>query len=184
GAQRILGMFINTLPLRLPLQQMTVKGLVERTQRELVELLSHEQSSLALAQRCSGVSGSTPLFSTLLNYRHSAPANPNPESRGSDASGIQVLAGQERTNYPITVSVDDLGEGFALTAQTDRRIDPQRITGYLHTAVLSLVEALEEAPQTPALSLPILPEAERRQVIELFNATETVYPQDRLIHEL
>ena len=75
GAQRILGMFINTLPLRLPLQQMTVKGLVERTQRELVELLSHEQSSLALAQRCSGVTGSTPLFSTLLNYRHSAPSS-------------------------------------------------------------------------------------------------------------
>ena len=72
GAQRTLGMFINTLPLRLPLQQMTAKGLVERTQRELVELLSHEQSSLALAQRCSGIAGSAPLFSTLLNYRHSA----------------------------------------------------------------------------------------------------------------
>ena len=37
----------------------------------------------------------------------------------------RVLARQERTNYPITLSVDDLGEGFALTAQTDRRIDPQ-----------------------------------------------------------
>ena len=71
-----------------------------------------------------------------------------------------------------------------MTAQTDRRIDPQRITGYLHTAVVSLVEALEEAPQSQALSLPILPESERRQVIELFNATETAYPQDRLIHEL
>src|SRR5262249_39679769 len=115
GAQRTLGMFINTLPLRLPLQQMTAKELVERTQRELVELLGHEQSSLALAQRSSGVSGSTPLFSTLLNYRHSAP---NPESTRSDAGGIQVLSAQERTNYPITVSVDDLGEGFALTAQT------------------------------------------------------------------
>src|SRR6185312_13175212 len=184
GAQRIMGVFINTLPLRLPLERMTAQGLVERTQRELVELLGHEQSSLAVAQRCSGVSGSTPLFSTLLNYRHSAAANPNPESSGSEGSGIEVLAGQERTNYPITVSVDDLGEGFALTAQTDRRIDPQRITGYLHTAVVSLVEALEEAPQSQALSLPILPEAERRQVIELFNATETAYPQDRLIHEL
>jgi amino acid adenylation domain-containing protein len=184
GAQRIMGMFINTLPLRLPLEQMTAQGLVERTQRELVELLGHEQSSLAVAQRCSGVSGSTPLFSTLLNYRHSAPAKLNPESRGSDASGIQVLAEQERSNYPITVSVDDLGDGFALTALTDRRIDPQRITGYLHTAVLSLVEALEEAPQTPALSLPILPEAERRQVLEEFNAPAVPYPQDRLIHEL
>src|SRR6185312_4168950 len=47
-----------------------------------------------------------------------------------------------------------------------------------------LVQALEDAPQTAALSLSILPEAERQQVIELFNATQTAYPQDRLLHEL
>ena len=35
-----------------------------------------------------------------------------------------------------------------------------------------------------ALELSILPESERQQVLELFNATEAAYPQDRLIHEL
>src|SRR5690242_6519736 len=90
---------------------------------------------------------------------------------------------QERTNYPIALSVDDLGEGFVLTAQTDRRIDPQRMTGYLHTAVRSLVEALERQPQRAVLSLPILPDSERQQVMALFNATEVVYPTG-LMHEL
>src|SRR5262249_5398079 len=74
GAQHILGMFINTLPLRLRLQNATAKELIEQTQRELVELLSHEQASLAIARRCSAVPGSAPLFSALLNYRHSAPS--------------------------------------------------------------------------------------------------------------
>ena len=69
--QRSLGMFINTLPLRLRLQGLTAKELVEQTQRELVELLGHEQASLAVAQRCSGIAGSAPLFTALLNYRHS-----------------------------------------------------------------------------------------------------------------
>src|SRR6202034_709305 len=32
--------------------------------------------------------------------------------------------------------------------------------------------------------LRILPESERRQVIELFNATEAAYPREKLIHEL
>ena len=182
GAQRILGMFINTLPLRLPLERMTAQGLVERTQRELVELLSHEQASLAEAQRCSGIGGSAPLFSALLNYRHSA-TDPEAQS-GRMRPGYACWPVKERTNYPMVVSVDDLGEGFSLEMETDRRIDPKRMLGFVCTALQSLVEALEEAPQTPALSLPILPEAERRQVIELFNATETAYPQDRLIHEL
>jgi non-ribosomal peptide synthetase component F len=77
GAQRTLGMFINTLPLRLKLSGLTAKSLVESTQRELIDLLSHEQAPLALARRCSALPGSTPLFSALLNYRHSLP---NPES--------------------------------------------------------------------------------------------------------
>ena len=181
GAQRTLGIFINTLPLRLSLQDATAKELVERTQRELVELLSHEQAPLALAQRCSGMAGSTPLFNTLLNYRHSTL---DQDASWSQTSGIEVLAGEERTNYPIAVSVDDQGNGFTVTAQTDSRIDPRRMVQYMCTTVRSLVEALEEAPRTPALSLSILPESERRRMLEIFNATQMFYPQEKLIHEL
>jgi amino acid adenylation domain-containing protein/FkbH-like protein/thioester reductase-like protein len=181
GAQRILGMFINTLPLRLQLRDVTARALVDHTQRELVELLSHEQASLAVAQRCSGVAGSAPLFSALLNYRHSIP---KPEAQWSSTEGITVLASLERTNYPLALTVDDLGEGFALSAQTDKRLDPARVTRFLQTATESLIAALEQAPETPALALAILPENERRQVLDTFNATQQAYPHNELIHEL
>jgi amino acid adenylation domain-containing protein len=181
GAQRILGMFINTLPLRLRLQQVSARELVEQTQRELIELLVHEQASLAVAQRCSGIAGSSPLFSALLNYRH---GTVGVQERWTEASGVHVVGSRGATNYPVVLNVDDAHEGFKLEMQTDRRIDPQRMLGFVCTALQSLVEALEEAPQTPALSLPILPEAERRQVLEEFNAPAVPYPQDRLIHEL
>lgn len=182
GAQRMLGMFINTLPLRLQLQDVTARELVAQTHREVVELLNYEQASLSLAQRCSGVSGSTPLFTTLLNYLHST--LPLETGQPMVASGVQVLASREWTNYPISVSVSDLDEGFVLTAKTDRRIDPHRTIGYLSTAMQSLLDALEQAPHAPALSLSILPESERREAIELFNATHAPFPQEKTIHEL
>jgi amino acid adenylation domain-containing protein len=50
--------------------------------------------------------------------------------------------------------------------------------------VQSLVEALERSPDTAALKLAVLPEGERREVIEVFNATEVPYAQERLIQEL
>jgi amino acid adenylation domain-containing protein len=182
GREQILGLFINTLPLRIQLRGLSAKELVEHTQHELGELLGHEQASLSAAQRCSGITGSAPLFSTLFNYRHSVP---NPEKEWTSAEGIEVLAAQERTNYPIAVSVDDLGEdGFALNAQTDHRIDPRRITEYLYTALRSLAEALEQAPQKAALALTILPPREQQEVIELFNATRQEVPIEKLIHEL
>ena len=71
GADRVLGMFINTLPMRLQLW-VSVGELVQQTQREVVELLRYEQTPLSLAQRCSGLSAGVPLFSAVLNYRHSA----------------------------------------------------------------------------------------------------------------
>jgi amino acid adenylation domain-containing protein len=178
GAQRIVGMFINSLPLRLQLRGLTASALVEQTQRELVELLNYEQSSLAVAQRCSGVSGSAPLFTALLNFRHS---NPSDDASWSAANGIQQIAIQDRTNYPITVSVDDLGAGFSITAQTDQRIDPHRLVSYVHTAVAALVTALEQMPQTMALELPILPRREWHEVIESFNATGTEADCDSLV---
>jgi len=182
GAQRILGMFINTLPLRLRLGEVSAVELIQQTQRELVELLSHEQASLAVAQRSSGITGSAPLFSSLLNYRHSVAS---PAASWGSAQGVRVLATQDRTNYPLTLSVEDQGgEGFTLHAQTDRRIDPHRVTEYVYTAMHSLVEALAQSPQVPALSLSILSPKERRQLIETFNATQAAYPQEKLIHEL
>jgi hypothetical protein len=108
GADRALGMFINTLPARVSLGGRSVQQVVGETYQRLSELLEHEQASLALAQRCSGVAAPLPLFTTLLNYRHShVDAS---QSAALAWEGIRALSSEERTNYPIAVSVDDLGE--------------------------------------------------------------------------
>ncbi|WP_029573548.1 non-ribosomal peptide synthetase, partial [Pseudomonas syringae] len=183
GADRSLGMFINTLPLRVELGNQGVRNGVKQTHARLTALLGHEHASLVLAQRCSGVQAPTPLFSALLNYRHSGSEALSPQA---DAvwTGIQMLGGQERTNYPLTLNVDDLGEDFALNAQTVVDIGAQRVCNYMQTALESLVEALEHAPQAPLHSLSILPEQERHQLIVEFNATALDYPVEQTIHGL
>lgn len=177
--ERTLGMFINSLPLRLRIGGSTVRELVEQTHRELIELLNHEQASLVLAQSCSGVSGSIPLFSSLLNYRHIK----LPIETGQPVldAGVQLLMSEEWTNYPIVLSVDDQGEDFVLTAHTDYRVDPNQLIGYTLTAMEALIEALDVAPSTPALDLPVMTHAERRFVIETLNATKADYPQRSVV---
>src|SRR6202041_2437371 len=118
-SDRVMGLFINTLPVRIHLGQASAESAVRKTHKLLAELLRHEHASLALAQRCSGVPAPTPLFSALLNYRHSPGAVQAPtEEEVRAREGRKWLRGEERTNYPFTLSVDDLGEGFGLTAQT------------------------------------------------------------------
>jgi len=105
-------------------------------------------------------------------------------SEFDNVAGVKFLDIQSPTNYPITLSVGDLSEGFLLEMETDRRIDPRRILTYMQTAMQSWVQALESTPQMSALELSILPDSERHQVIDLFNATQVAYPQEKLIHEL
>ncbi|RAW82688.1 non-ribosomal peptide synthetase, partial [Photorhabdus laumondii] len=180
GADSGMGLFINTLPLRLDMDDAPVQERVRLAHTRLAGLLEHEHASLALAQRCSGVSGEAPLFSALLNYRHSA----QPVTTDAIISGIEVLSEQERTNYPFVLSVEDFGHALGLTAQIIQPIDPERICGYMQQALESLAEALEQRPETPVRALNILPAAEKRLLLEIWNATQAPYPDQRCIHQL
>ncbi|WP_323851969.1 non-ribosomal peptide synthetase [Xenorhabdus szentirmaii] len=182
GADQILGMFINTLPVRISLANQTVQDVIQSTYQNLMALLEHEQAPLALAQSCSAMAQSGPLFSTLLNYRHSQPSETH--TARELWAGIRAILTKEQTNYPVTLSVDDFGTDFSLTAQTVASLDPARITHYLMTALQGLVAALDHHPRQAILDVPVLPETERRQVLIDFNATQTDFPQDALIHQL
>src|SRR5262249_47354531 len=107
GADRALGLFINTLPIRIRLGEVSVVEGIRQTHQSLAQLVRHEHASLALAQRCSGLPGNAPLFSAVLNYRHSVaePVAAEPADEGE----AQELSSQERSNYPCALSVDDLG---------------------------------------------------------------------------
>jgi len=181
GADRVLGMFINTLPIRVQLAGLNVHEAVRETQQGLNDLLAHEQTPLSLAQRCSGVQQPMPLFTALLNYRH---------SHGNDVAdvtawdGVRPIAGEERTNYPFTASVDDLGQGFSLKIQCASGIDSHRVAAYFECALTVLVHALYEHQQAPIASLPILPAAERQQLLTDWNQTAAQFDLSYCMHEL
>ncbi|WP_031286052.1 non-ribosomal peptide synthetase, partial [Pseudomonas chlororaphis] len=182
GADRALGMFINTLPLRVD-RGLGVQAAVKATHARLTALLGHEHASLALAQRCSGVAAGAPLFSALLNYRHSAPQEMAQSGQGI-WQGVELLGGEERSNYPLTLSVDDLGEGFGLNVLTLASIGAQRIGQYMHQALEQLAQALEQDPELPLQRLPILPQAEWQRLLSGFNASAANYPRGQTVHGL
>lgn len=180
GGEDALGMFINTLPLRVDVGADDVRAGVLLTHRRLTALLGHEQASLALAQRCSAVAVPTPLFSAILNYRHSSV---DEVAEIIDiAPGVQVLGARERTNYPLTVNIDDLGEDLRITALADIRLGAQRIADYLQTTLRGLVEALQTGAPTPLHSIGILPASEREHLLYGVNAPLAHFADTPLIH--
>ncbi|BCZ43365.1 non-ribosomal peptide synthetase [Serratia marcescens] len=178
GAERALGLFINTLPLRLDVNEVGAESAVLQAHIRLSGLLAHEHAPLALAQRCSGVAAGTPLFSALLNYRHNS---------GEDTAlptGVTLLDSQERTNYPFVLSVEDGGDSLGLTAQVRQPIEAQRVCGYMAQALSALAQALEQAPQTPVCELEVMPDEEYALQLCRWNHTAEAYPADTCVHEL
>jgi syringomycin synthetase protein SyrE len=180
GADRVIGAFINTLPIRVTLGALSAGDLLRSVQAELLDLLAHDQATLALAQRCSDVPAGVPLFSSVLNYRHRQDLS----QEHLQWPGIEVMAGQERSNYPFAMSVDDDGASFTLHAQTEPWVGAGRITALLSHAMQSLVTALVLDADAPLTRLEVLPLEEREQVVHAFNQTDQPRSKGVLMHHL
>ncbi|MEV8517149.1 amino acid adenylation domain-containing protein [Dactylosporangium sp. NPDC051484] len=185
GVERMLGNFINTLPLRVRLAGRTVRGLVDEVAFGLRELIAREQSSLSLAQRCSGLDADTPLFSAAINFRHFEPA-PGGDAPSLEEQGISWLAFMDRTNYPMGLSLDDLGDELSLTVQIEDAVEPEMLLTYVETALAGIVDSLaaDDGRGTRALDIDVLPPAERQRLLSVARGACPPYPQDSTLAEL
>lgn len=176
--RELFGVTANALPMRLRLRDATAVSLLQQVNTELDELEKHRQATAALAQKCSGVTGRTPLSTALLCFRQIGAT----DSVGTPDVEVLSLTDIWR-GYPVTVIVDEVAEGFMLTAQLAPPVDSKTVLEYFRTALISLVNALETTPSTMALALAFLPNSEHDQIISRFNSAVSPRPTG-LIHEL
>ncbi|CAL2092255.1 amino acid adenylation domain-containing protein [Tenacibaculum sp. 190524A02b] len=182
GAADSLGLFINTLPFFISLQY-SVSEYITEVKKNLEGLLSYEQTPLANIQSWSNFSNDVPLFSALLNYRHSQTPKEENNSNLTDL-GVSIIRSYERTNYPFSIDVDDYGVDFGLTAQIDDSINGNRILVYMQEVLESLLKALKSDDSTAVSDLNMLPEIEVHQLLNTFNDTEMKYPLNTTIVDL
>jgi amino acid adenylation domain-containing protein len=172
GAERSVGPFMNTLPVRVRTSQIGVRAAVQQMRSQLAALLEHEHAPLAVAQQASGIAENAPLFTSLFNYRHiqNAPAGRDDDVAQNGATGIRSVFAKERTNYPLTMSVNDLGAGgLSLTADVVDSIDPDAVARLLRTTLANLVAALSDTlnggPDIPVHTIDVLDAQQREQLL-------------------
>ena len=143
GANKVLGPFINTLPVRVRVDDTGLTDAVAALRLQLAELLVHEHAPLALAQRASGVAAPAPLFTSIFNYRHSQDAG---GATATGFEGVEILYTLPRSNYPLTVAIDDMRTGFVINVDVIAPVVPELVCGLLNTVLRNLVVTLEETP--------------------------------------
>ncbi|MDB9510452.1 amino acid adenylation domain-containing protein [Kamptonema animale CS-326] len=180
GGDRVLGLFLNTLPLRLQLSGGTWIDLVRAVFEAEGELLPHRRYPLAEIQKNMG---GQPLFETAFNFVHfhvyqSLKAFKN----------VQILEEKffEETNFPLMAnfSVNAFSTQLNLTLQYDAaefgEEQIQAVGGYYDRALAAMAQAPFERYETRSLLSP----EEQHQVLVEWNHTATDYPQHFCLHQL
>ncbi len=118
GVEFIVGLFINTLPVRVEIaDRMTLLDWLKKLQEEQSEVRQYEFSPLTQVQGWSGVPRGLPLFESLLVFEN----YPEDKSLREPATGLK-LSGMniiEQTNYPLTL-VASPGDQLSLSVIYDR----------------------------------------------------------------
>ena len=165
GVDTIVGLFINTLPLRVktPPRERLLLWL-GRLQERQARLRRYEHTPLAEIQAWSELGRGRSLFESFLVFQN------YPVGEGIEAAGLRLgrVGEVEWANYPLAL-VATPGERLRLQLGHDgARFEPagvERMLGHLS----NLLSAVAAAPQSLLAELPMLSAAERRQLLVEWN---------------
>ncbi|WP_406015632.1 amino acid adenylation domain-containing protein [Streptomyces sp. NBC_00984] len=156
GVESMVGLFINTLPVRVRLRDgERVEELLRRIQDEQSRLLEHHHARAAEVQRAVGAGE---LFDSIIAFENF------PRGSGSDdgPGTVRLAKVSDATHYPVTIAA--VAEDRLLLSVSCRR-------GISATAVAErlahVLEQLARSPRTPVEDIDALPESERHRLLAL-----------------
>jgi hypothetical protein len=182
GIDGMIGMFINTLPVRVSVPpEATAGGWLDALHRDLLALRDHEHSPLVEVQAASDVPRGTPLFETLVVFEN----YPVEEALRQSGAGLNVADSRtiEKSSVPLTL-LAVYRNALTLSVSYDARRFAASSMERLLAHVGVLLEGLVAEPDRQLADVPILPTEERRRIIDDFNATDDAYPEDAALHEI
>ncbi|MEM1391731.1 MAG: amino acid adenylation domain-containing protein [Cyanobacteria bacterium P01_H01_bin.150] len=180
--EEMVGLFINTLPLRLQISpQEELIPWLQKIQQLMLELQDYSYTPLVEIQSGSEIPAQTPLFESLVVFEN----YPIDSTLSNQVGCLQLnnVETFERTNYPLTlVAVPGSEFLFNISYDTVRFEEDtiKRMLGHLQTIFAEIVDN----PERKVTEVPLLSEAERYQILTEWNDTTTDYPKDKCIHQL
>jgi amino acid adenylation domain-containing protein len=178
---RMIGLFINTVPVRLRMRpQQDVLGWLRDMQATRARAADHEHLSLRDIQ--AACSEGRALFDCLLVIE-SYPAGTEPgQSPGGSGIALDGIVIDESTHFPLTLQVAE-GERITLGARADaRRTDAAALEALL-THYAGLLQALSTRPQAKLADIAVAGAAQDAMRAR-WNDTTTDFPRERSLADL
>ncbi|MCP5106537.1 MAG: amino acid adenylation domain-containing protein, partial [bacterium] len=181
GIEHTVGLFINTLPLRIRTRSgESGLQLLRRTAEALRARQPYESTPLVKIREYSGLAAREALFDTIVvieNYP--LDISVMPANRGLSVTSYTML---ESTHYDVTVRVENI-DGIKVDFSYSADVPGEaivRLAGHFQR----IVQGLITNPEDPERTIDMLSREERRQILVDFNDTGVSFPEDKTIHQL
>ncbi|RNB59090.1 amino acid adenylation domain-containing protein [Brevibacillus gelatini] len=180
GVETMIGLFINTLPVRVQIRQdESVISWLKSLQQQQAEFRQYEYTPLVEIQGWSDVPRGQSLFESILVFENT----PVGQSGGGGESAISIVDvhSEEQTNYPFTL-VAASGKTIDIKVKFDESQFElsaiERVLDQLHSLLVSIAK---NARQRLA-DVSLISESERHQVLVEWNRTAVEYPTGLCVH--
>lgn len=181
GVESVVGLFINTLPVRVQIQpDQPVISWLQKLQKQQTEIRQYEYTPLVDIQSWSEVKKGMPLFESILVFEN----YPIPRSAGEKDIGFRIVdvQSEEQTNYPLTLVVA-ISDQLILKMDYDQsKYQPETIQRILRQ-LQTLIEGICENPTQRLDQLTLVDERERYKLLVEWNQTAQSYPRDLCLHQ-
>ena len=182
GAEAMIGLFINTLPVRARIDPAApVASWLKTLHAGLAEARQYEYTPLVRIQSWSELPRGTPLFESILVFEnYPIDAAVRDLVPGISVSGVRHFG---KTNYPLTLVASPaktLGIQIAFDPVRFDAATVDRILGHWRTTL----ESIAADPHQQAAAVALLAADEYRCIVDEWNDTTSPYPSDKCIHQL
>ena len=181
-SQALIGFFTNTLVLRTDLAGNPSFHEAFRRVREVVfDALDSQEVPFELIVKELQPDRSlnlNPFFQVMLSFQPSLPTL----IQGWEAIAMDIETGASK--FDLMLNVEDFSDGIVCSFEYRTDLFDASTIVRMATHFQTLLEAIEENPDTSLAALPLLTESERHQLLVEWNDTATVYPEDLCLHSL
>jgi natural product biosynthesis luciferase-like monooxygenase protein len=181
GAERVLGLFINTLPVRAKLpSDLPVLDLCRQLRDQQVELRRFEHTPLVDILRLSEVPRGQSLFDSIIVF-NSETIDARLKSFGQEWQ-CRDFALHNQTNFPFTVIAYD-GPQLSFKLSYDPNCFASASIERIANLLQAILVATANQPETRLGDLPRLPSQDAQSTLRFWNDTATPLPGPHCMHE-
>jgi natural product biosynthesis luciferase-like monooxygenase protein/amino acid adenylation domain-containing protein/non-ribosomal peptide synthase protein (TIGR01720 family) len=185
GVEQMVGLFINTLPVRVRVESgetASVGEWLRALQSEQSGMREYEHVPLVEVQRWSEVGAGRQLFDYLFVFEN-YPVD-DVLSQQSEGLFIDDVKSIERPHYPLALVAGPSGEQLTLHLIYDENRFEKQVVEQILRHMDRLLEAMASDTQQTINRLPMLDPQERALLLSEWNATASDYPRQQSLPEL